>query len=165
MTSASPPADGESAFDYPLAALLRQRGMELDEAKAELARSRERARLQAHALEAQTAQRSALEDLQRQESRAGADIDVSSRLRLQDCVRAAQLREADYAADLDRAQAEQDSAIEKVRLARLTLKANERHRERALARVVTEQARSALRVADDTYLMTAWPNGESTSGQ
>jgi hypothetical protein len=166
MTSATGKSATAAGFDYSLSALLRQRGMELDRAKEELVRANEAVTLRTRALASQTAQREALEDAQRNESQSGAAIDVSARLRLHDCLRSAQLREAELAAEMERAKVEQESAFENVRLARLALKANERHQERALARFKTDQQRCALRAADELYLTTGWQSapGESTAG-
>lgn len=152
-------------FDYSLTALLRQRGMEFDQAKEDLIRAKEKVTVRTRALAAQTAQREALEQAQRDESQSGLGIDVSARLRLHDCLRSAHLREAESVEEVERARAEQESALEKIRLARLALKANERHQERALARFETDQQRGALRAADELYLATGWPSapGESTS--
>jgi flagellar biosynthesis chaperone FliJ len=165
MTSEARKSDTEGGFDYSLTALLRQRGMEFDQAKEELVRAKEGVAARTRVLAVQTAQREALEEVQRNESQSGSAIDVSARLRLHDCLRSAQLREAELAAELERARVEQESAFEKARLARLALKANERHQERALARFKTDRQRCALRAADELYLTTGWPSapGESTS--
>ena len=156
--------DAEDGFTYSLAALLRQRCMEFDQLKEELARVRERVATRTRALETQAAQVQALEDTQREASQSGLNIDVSWRLRLHDCVRVAQVRHAEYASEVERAQADQQSAIEKVRLARLAVRANERHRERALVRFKGERERGALRAADELYLATLWPDGNVGSG-
>jgi hypothetical protein len=137
--------------------------MELDQLKQELARVIGRVAIRSQALAAQAAQLQALEEAQRQASQSGLNIDVSWQLRLHDCVRLAQMRRAECATEVERAQAEHDLTVEKLSLARLALKANERHRERALARFNSEQARDALRTADDQYLATLRPDTDVES--
>lgn len=149
--------DGQVGFEYSLTALLRQRSMELDQLKEELSRTKARLANRSQALAAQAARLQSLEETQRQASQSGLSIDVSWQLRLLDCVRLAQVHRAECAAEVERAKTEHEMTLNKVRLARLALRANERHRERALARFNTEQARDALRSADDQYLATLQP--------
>jgi hypothetical protein len=144
----------QGGFDYSLTALLRQRSMELDQLKEELARAKGRLASRSQALATQAARLQSLEETQRQASQSGLSIDVSWQLRLLDCVRLAQVQRAECAAEVERAKTEHEMTLDKVRLARLALRANERHRERALTRFNIERARDALRAADDQYLAT-----------
>jgi hypothetical protein len=165
MTQNRSSAEALVGFEYSLTALLRQRSLELDQLKEELARAQGRVATRSQALATQAARLQALEQAQRQASQSGLSIDVSGQLRLLDCLRLAQVHRAECAAEVERARAEHDKTLDKVRLARFALQANERHRERALTRFNTEQAREALRAADDQYLamLRLDRHGESTT--
>lgn len=145
---------GRDAFHYGLQGLLRQRMAALDALKADLALAAARTVARARELEAHTARVREIEDYQRLLQGAGAQIDISGRLRLYETLRSERAESVRLASMLEEARKLENEAADALRAARHALKVVERHREHALLAHQMEQQRRDLRSADDNFLST-----------
>ena len=140
------------AFRYGLQGLLRQRSAALDALKADLATAAAHAVARARDLEAHTTRVREIEEYQRSLQAAGAEIDISARLRVYDSLRGERAQSARLAAMLEEARRRESDLADALRSARQALEVVERHRERALLAHQVEQQRRDWRVADDIFL-------------